>query len=265
VGACTRESAAEVGPNQFERIEIIDESHLNLSAWQTRVEPTRLGIAEQGRRAFGLLRRFATGRECPTRLIANLYGGEGRNVALFCSGCRVCRDNPELKVPEGSVPYRRSPWPLQGALAPILDLIWGVPSFAVVSYPLDAPAKRTVREFVEAVRRLDSYGLRIWLDVGEVPMWIRESVAHAVIGKPWVVQMTDSWAPVVWPSGARIIACAPNRTPTAIAISTAATRSPRVVLIAEDSPDPTQPNRRLADIVAGPVYSFDAFLAIVLQ
>lgn len=265
LGACTRESNLEAGPNQFERIEIVDEGHLGLTAWQARVEPTRLRIAEQDRRAFGLLTRFATGRECPTRLIGSLYSGEGRHVALVCSGCRVCRDDPASKVAEGTVPYRRSPWPLQGTLAPILDLVWRVPRFALVSYPLKAPVKRTVREFLEAVRRLDSYGLRIWLDVGEVPTWMRDSVAEALYGKPWVVQMTDSWSPVVWPSGARIIACAPARTPTAMAISTAAKRAPHIVFIGDGSPDPTQPNRQLAEIIAGPVYSLDKFLAVILQ
>jgi len=150
-------------------------------------------------------------------------------------------------------------------MAEILDTIWGVPRFAVVSYPCKIPNNRTVREFVEALRRLDSYGLRVLIELGEVPKWIRESVKQALIGKPWIVQISDTWAPILWPTGARLIACAPDKTPTAKAISSAATGFPRIILIAEGSADPTQPNRQLAEIVAGPVYNFDAFLAAVLQ
>jgi ATP-dependent DNA helicase RecQ len=265
LGACVRNLEFPGAPQQFERIEVTDEGHLENTTWQTRVESTRTEIAEQGNRAFGLLTRFATGKECPATLVGQLYSAPDRQMALICSGCRVCRENPARRLPDGSVAYRRSPWPLQGSLAPILDGIWGEPRYAIVTYPLATPASRVLRDFVDVLRRLDTYGLRIWVEVGRVADWIHAAAERALSGKPWVTLASDSWTPLVWPDGARAIVCALDKVPNATILASGTSKSPRIVLIVEGSPDPTQSTREFVSIVTAPVYTFHAFLAAALQ
>jgi ATP-dependent DNA helicase RecQ len=265
VGACTPDLSAESALRQLERIEVLEEGHLDLAVWETLVEPRRVSILGESRSSFDLLKQMATGDACPTRLVARLYSSDDRHVALVCSGCRLCREDPREKVPEGTVPYRRPPWRVQGELAPNLSAIWSTPGFAVVSYPLNAPRKRTIRDFLEAIERLDSYGLRIWANVGEVPAWIHDSVARALNGRPWIVQNSRFWDPIVWPTGARIVACSPDASPTSRALSSVPLGSQRIVLIAEGSLDPGQNSRTLADIVPGPAYALEEFLMMVLQ
>jgi ATP-dependent DNA helicase RecQ len=265
VGAKTDTSENESAPRQFERVDICEEGHLNRSTWQARVEPTRTAIATRGTHAFDLLRRFAAGNQCPARLIASLYGGESRHVALYCSGCQVCRDDPSAKAPEGLVPYRRPLWPIQASMAPILDTVWGPEKWAVVTYPHQSPARRVVRDLVDAVHRLDSYGIRSWIEVGRVAEWLRSSIAQTVQGKPWVVYSGERWAPVLWPMGARIIGCGPESVPTVRSITSDSMRSPRLIFVAEGSMDPDQPTRELASVLAGPVYRFEQFVTAILR
>jgi ATP-dependent DNA helicase RecQ len=265
VGAYTPELSTDSAPVQLERIEILDEGHLDLAVWHLRVEPKRAAILAESRGSFDLLRKMAIGRECPTRLVASLYSSDKRYVALVCSGCRVCREDPTKRIQEGTVPYRRPPWDVQAQMATNLNSIWGVPGFAVVSYPLRPPTKRSIRDFSAAIERLDSYGLRIWANVGAVPTWIAHTVAEALRGRPWIVQSSQYWDPIVWPTGARVVACSADTTPSSRAISKVTAGSPRIVLVAEGSVDPDQNSRKLADIVPGPTYEFNEFLSVVLQ
>jgi ATP-dependent DNA helicase RecQ len=265
VGACTPNLSDDSAPIQLERIEILEEGHLDVTVWKARVELKRAAILAESRGSFDLLKKTATGRACPTRLVASLYSSDDRHVALVCSGCRLCREDPGEKVAEGTVPYCRPPWRVQAELAANLHSIWSAPGFAVVSYPVKAPAKRTIRDFSEAIRRLDAYGLRIWANVGSVPTWISYTVAQALNARPWIVQKSNFWDPIVWPTGARVVACSADNTPTSRAISSVPLGSQRIVLIAEGSLDPDQTSRKLADIVPGPAYLFEEFLTMVLR
>jgi ATP-dependent DNA helicase RecQ len=265
LGAEVNDAGEGGGVRQFEHVEICDERHLEMSTWRERVEPTRAEIASQATRAFELLKRFAGGRACPARLILSLYGVKGRHVALVCSGCRVCRENPAAKADEGTVPYARAPWALQGELAALLDNIWGPERYAVITYPERAPASRVIRDFADAMRRLDTYGIRIWTEVGEPASWLGEAARKALVGKPWVTQATDTWAPMIWAEGACVIVCAAGAVPSCNILASGALRFPRLVLIPEGCPDPTQPSRELADIAPGPVFGFQPFLNAVLR
>lgn len=265
LGATDTESTNAVGPVQFERVKIVEERHLDEETWQRRVEPTRQAMLEQGARAFKLLTRFATGRECPAQLIAETFSGSGRSVALVCSGCRKCRADPMARVPEGTVPLQGVPWPLQGTLAPALDAIWGALRYAIISYPGSAPKPRTRRDFLEALKRLDAFGVRQWVQVGHVPEWLSEDAWKVMEGKPWVTPSTDTWAAVLWPKGAKLIVCGPGSVPRLDVLSARALQWPRLIFVPEETPDPSQPQRLLMDVVAAPVYSFQSFLDTVLQ
>jgi superfamily II DNA helicase RecQ len=265
LGADVKEVDDQSTVGQFERVEIRDELHLALATWQERVVPVRNEIALQSSRAFDLLKQFASGKACPTRLISALYSVRGRGVALVCTACRLCRKDAAAKVPEGSVPYARSPWPLQGALAPFLDSLWGPQRYAIVTYPQRAPASRDIRDFANAIRRLDGYGLRLWLEVGGPPAWLIQAAHTVLAGKPWAVQATDTWAPMLWPEGAALIVSTATAVPGARSIASGAAKFPRLVFLPEGCPDPTQPTREFVDVVTGPVLSFKTFLQNLLQ
>jgi ATP-dependent DNA helicase RecQ len=265
LGACVRDLQIPNAPQQFERIEILDERHLDPAIWSTRIESTRREISEQGDRAFRLLQRFATGRECPARLIGELYGTPNRPVALVCGGCRVCRDDPTQRLEDGFVPYRRPPWPVQAKIASAMDRIWGQGRYALVSYPFAAPGSRVVRDFVDALRRLDTYGLRLWVEVGAVAQWMREAATKALSGRPWMAFASETWKSVIWPEGARVIACGPEEIPSAALLAAGAQTSARIVLVPERAADPKQRDREIAAIVPGPVYTLQTFMSAVLQ
>ena len=213
LGACTRQLDPQNSPQQFERIEVRNEKHLHLATWQAIVEPARLQIMEKSYEAFVLLKRFGTGRECPATLVGEMYSGPGRQVALRCSGCRVCREDPKSRIEDGSVAYKRPPWPIQAQLAPSMKHIWGDSGYAVVTYPTRLTSTRAVRDFVDGLRRLDTFGLRIWVGVGDIPEWMLSSVDKACAGKPWVTLSSSSWAPMIWPEGAQIVACGEDAVP----------------------------------------------------
>jgi hypothetical protein len=255
----------EHAPQQFERLEIRGERHLEPVTWSLKVEPIRQQILAHGAAAFRLLQRFASGQECPAKLIGELYGTEGRRVARVCSSCRLCRQDATLKLNESALIRPQLPWPVEAELAPALQGIWGQQRYALVTYPLMAPNSRRVRDFADALRRLDTYGLRLWIEVGAVPPWLREITLKTLENKSWMTLTSPRWNAVLWPHGARVIVCSFDTAPSVDLLTAAVHSSPRVVLVPERAPDPKQPSRELAAIVPGPVHTLQAFISAVLQ
>ena len=265
LGSRLEEPDTENAPRQFESLEIRNEQHLEPVTWSLQVEPIRQQITAHGEAAFRLLQRFAAGQECPARLIGELYGAEGRRVALVCSACSLCRDDATLRVNESALINPQPAWPVQAELAPALTGIWGQQRYALVSYPLVAPNSRLTRDFADALRRLDTYGLRQWIEVDTVPYWLHEITLKTLENKPWLTLTSPRWNAVLWPRGARLIACGPGAAPTVELLTAAVHSSPRIVLVPEGAPDPRQPSRELAAIVPGPVHTLNTFIAAVLQ
>jgi ATP-dependent DNA helicase RecQ len=265
LGSLFEQSDSESAPRQFERVEIVDEHHLDRVRWTLNVESTRQRIMDQGEDAFRLLERFTRGTECPARLIGELYGAEGRRVALVCSSCRLCRGDPMLKLHESTVVRRRLPWPVEAPLAPVLARVWGAQRYALVSYPLTTPNSRQLRDLADGLRRLDLYGVRLWIEVGTVPDWLHNITSRALEGRPWMTLVNETWDSFLWPVGARIIACGSGAAPGVDLLTVASQTSPAVVLVPEGAPDPRQRSRELVSITSGPVYTLQTFVSLVLQ
>jgi hypothetical protein len=248
----------------YQDIEIRDDTHLNRDTWDAKIEPKRSEIAAANRASLSLMKRFLGAADCPARIVAELYKGTGRAVALTCGGCHLCRRDPNARAPDGIVGEKIPFWPAQAELAPALSGIWGPPKRVLVQYSVGDPDRRTRRDFERAIRRLDLFGLRVFATVGSSPMWIAETVRAAVKDRPWFTLADRDWMPARWPKGARLTTLGHDIALRPEWFSTTEHDDPAIIMAPVDTLDATNPNRKLADVVGCNVLELMRFIEKVL-
>lgn len=248
----------------YQDVEIRDDMHLSRSTWEQKIEPKRSEIAAANRASLVLTKRFLAANECPARLVAELYKGADRSVALSCSGCHLCRRDPKARAFDGIVGESPPPWPAQATISPALASLWGAPQRILVQFKTAEPDRRTRRDFENVIRRLDLFGLRVFVSVGSIPDWITNSVRVAVKDRPWFTLAEREWMPVRWPTGARLIAIGGDITTMPEWFSGPANSDAAIIMVPAGAPDGSNPARNLVDVVGCETMELLRFIEKVL-
>jgi len=253
------------GSSKFERLELLEDRHSDLVVWEAKIEPVRERIMRHSAESFDLLQRFVQNRECPARLLAHLYERPDTEVAVHCSSCARCRQEPGERAPDGVIPQRLSPWQIEAPLADLLRHMIGPTRNLLVSYPRLEPAERTKREVEEMIQRLDQLGIRICIRVGDVPAWLAARADAAISGRAWVTTATDHWSPFGWPKGPRLVLSSEAAAPGARTIRVGEATPPTILFVPSGTRDPMQPERDLGSVFPGPTTTLEHFVADILQ
>jgi ATP-dependent DNA helicase RecQ len=89
-------------------IEIIDDHHLDLALWHSRVEPVRRIGWLAAKRNLDLMREYLRDDRCPAAILEDLYGAD--RVGRTCSRCSRCRADEACRLNSVAVGEPRSPW-----------------------------------------------------------------------------------------------------------------------------------------------------------
>ena len=246
-------------------VEIVDEGHMQRSVWDARVEPKRAESASSAMASLSMIREFLKGGQCPGRLVSSLYATEKRRAAVTCSGCAACRADPSVQAAEGIVGESLPPWPAQGPLAASLIDLLSVQRRVLVTYPEAAPARRDLRDLKEAIKRLDAWGLRMFVGVGARPAWLRDAIVDAVSDRPWFAVDDAGYLPARWPRGARLVAFGAEVPIVPAMLRAAPADSGMILMVREGVPDATRSDRAIFDVAPCPAVSLEDFLRRVLR
>lgn len=234
----------------FETVEILEDRHLLEDVWTRVVEPIRGRIAQARTRNLRLMLRHMRGGECPSDLIAELYG-ESRIVS-GCSGCDLCRAYPS-KAHARSLPREpASAWPAPALAETLSDLL--VEGVLVVTYDTSATSGYAQRRFADAVSALVRAGVRAFCFVGDKPPLFNRAVATFPV-MPIFVSHSASVATSRLPSGPEVVMVGAGdwRLPSPSAHQ-------RVILLSANAPDPDRPGEGLLDRYNGRIMSLDMLL-----
>ena len=259
------QDAQERQNNPSMDIVVKDESHLQYTTWQEKVEPKRKEIMQAANNSLNLMNKFAEGRSCPSRMIANLYSTATRVVAVECGGCRLCRAVSSKRITGQLIPKFHSPWRLEGLITEALIHLWGNQQLLVVFYPKYNPSRRNVREFKQVVRKLDKWGLRIFVQIQDPPKWLLDSITQSVISRPWVTLTDTNYVPEKWILGHRLVAFGELAHIRLEHLRSNASKQGTIMMIPEGTPDASRPDRTLAEVLSCKAVSLQEFLSLVLR
>ena len=246
-------------------VEIADEGHLQRLVWDAKVEPKRTETAMASESSLRLMREFLREGQCPGRLVSSLYATETRRAAVACGGCAVCRADPSARTAEGLVGERLPPWPAQGMTAAGLTGLLGAQRRLLVVYPGQEPSKRDLRDLRDTVRRLDTWGVRIFARVGATPSWLSDTVTEAVWERPWFAIEDTGFFPVRWPRGTRLVASGVGLPVNPATLRAEASDPGMILMIPDGTADATRLDRAVIDIAPCPVLALEEFMTRVLR
>lgn len=264
LGPASRPPSAPPHSGPWFDIEVVDDGHMQQLTWNLKTQPKREEIATGAELSLRLMRAHLTTTRCPGRLAAELYGQDGRPVAMHCSGCHVCRSDPTARSAEGIVGEQKVPWPLGGKMSGALTSLVGPSGILVVEMPEVPPGKANARDLAESVRRLDRYGLRLYVAVSTSSPWWDAAVKAGTKSRPWVVVDTPRYSPFTWPRGARMVRFGDDTRIQAEWFQQGSEGCPTIAMVPFGVALPDQPHRLLTQTVPGPVLTFWDFVEKLL-
>ena len=158
---------------QYQRINIIEPTHLLLSKWQESVEVHRERMDKAYKENLQSMFQFMKGTQCSADILAPVYqltAHEGivyPEVAKACGGCAHCRSHDEHRETEPAKNVRH-PWPSEVLQLPASQLVDNS-NIALILYP-DEIDSRTRRRWLEALGRLASCGVRNIISISGAPL-----------------------------------------------------------------------------------------------
>jgi len=238
-------------------IEIIDDHHLELALWQSRVEPVRLNGWIAAKRNLDLMRSYLRNDRCPAAIFEELYGSN--RVGRACSRCSQCRSDDVRRLNCVAVGEPRGPW--TEPLDPLVTNLFDRDLRLLVSYdPGDLP-RNASRRLGETLKRLAQARLAKLITLGPQPFDMGRVLKFAERSAFFVSDLT-SLALSRLPRGPELVMVGDRQTLEAQNLAPRAD-NPRIFLasINQLAPD----GRRLKDVFGGRTLSFDEFNARVAQ
>jgi hypothetical protein len=177
------ESNAAVGDQfrQYQRIKIIEPSHIVLSKWQEMVDPLRERMDKAYEENLQSMFRFMKGTQCSADILAPVYqltpssnsddGIVYPEVAKTCGGCAHCRSHDKHR---GTEPAKnvRHPWP-SGVLQLPASQFVDSSNRALILYPDENEiGLRIKRRWLEALGKLASCGVRNIISISGAPLTV---------------------------------------------------------------------------------------------
>jgi ATP-dependent DNA helicase RecQ len=186
-------------PGDWLEIELLDDAHLKLEAWQRLVEPVRAQGQAANLRNFQLMQRFLAGKDCPAEILEELYG-RGQ-VARTCSSCSRCRRHQVTRPQSPTAIEPRAPWPLP--LPPLLERLFDSDGRLLVTYG-EVSGKAQSRRLGETVERLCRMGLAKLVLLGDAPFDL-DRVLRFAETRPFFMSRLPSLAHSRLPSGPEVV------------------------------------------------------------
>jgi hypothetical protein len=115
------------------------------------------------------------------------------------------------------------------------------------------------------VKRLDDWGLRIFVNVGATPAWLLDAVKSAIFDRPWFVVEDFGLYPAKWPRGARLAACGVEVSVDPASLTARPDDPGMILMVAEGTPDATRPDRDVAEVAPCAALTLEEFLTKVLR
>ena len=238
-------------------IEIIDDDHLDLALWQSRVEPVRRIGWLAAKRNLDLMREYLCNERCPAAILEDLYGAN--RVGRTCSRCSRCRSDEACRLNSVAVGEPRGPWtePLDPLVTNLLDRDLRL----LVSYDPGDLARNASRRLGDTLQRLAQARLAKLITLGPQPFDM-DRVLQFAEKLAFFVSDLPSLALSRLPRGPELVMVGDRQT---LAPQNLAPRpdNPRIFLAPIDQPAPD--GRRLKDVFGGRTLTLDEFNARVAQ
>jgi superfamily II DNA/RNA helicase len=238
-------------------IEIIDDHHLDLALWQSRVEPVRRVGWLAAKRNLDLMREYLRNDRCPAAILEDLYGAN--RVGRTCSRCSRCRSDEACRLNSVAVGEPRGPWtePLDPLVANLLDRDLRL----LVSYDPGDLARNASRRLGDTLQRLAQARLAKLITLGPQPFDM-DRVLKFAEKLAFFVSDLSSLALSRLPRGPELVMVGDRQT---LEPQNLAPRpdNPRIFLAPIDQPAPD--GRRLKDVFGGRTLTLDEFNARVAQ
>lgn len=238
-------------------IEIIDDDHLELALWQSRVEPVRQVGWLSAKRNLDLMREYLRDDRCPGAILEDLYGAN--RVGRTCSRCSRCRDDDTCRLSSVAVGEPRGPWtePLDPLVANLLDRDLRL----LVSYDPGDLARKDSRRLGDTLQRLAQARLAKLITLGPQPFDM-ERVLKFAEKSAFFVSDLSSLALSRLPRGPELVMVGDMQTLEPQNLVPRA-ENPRIFLAPIDQRAPD--GRRLKDVFGGRTLTLDEFNARVAQ
>ena len=238
-------------------IQILDDHHLELALWQSRVEPVRQVGWLAAKRNLDLMREYLRNDRCPAAILEDLYGAN--RVGRTCSRCSRCRDDDTCRLSSVAVGEPRAPWiePLDPLVANLLDSDLRL----LVSYDPGDLVRNASRRLGDTLQRLAQARLAKLITLGPQPFDM-ERVLKFAEKSAFFVSDLSSLALSRLPRGPELVMVGDMQTlePQNLVPRT---ENPRIFLAPIDQPSPD--GRKLKDVFGGRTLTLDEFNARVAQ
>ena len=239
------------------QLEIVDDQHLDIGAWQKRVEPVRREGWIDSKRNLDLMRDYLKDARCPAEILEELYGAD--RLGRACSRCSRCRADPACR--HGTVPVGepRAPWsePLHATIAQLLDRNLRL----LVTYELESLPRAASRRLGESLQRLQQAQLVKLLVLGRQPFDMSKVLRFAE-KVPFFASEVSSLALSRLPYGPELVLVGPGRELEEQNLA-ARPETPRLFITSQDQKAPN--GRRLRDVFGGRTLTLEEFHARVAQ
>ncbi|UZF90658.1 protein DpdF [Bosea sp. NBC_00550] len=238
-------------------IEIIDDHHLELAVWQTRVEPVRRVGWLAAKRNLDLMREYLRNDRCPAAILEDLYGTN--RVGRTCSRCSRCRADATCRLNSVAVGEPRGPWtdPLDPLVANLFDRDLRL----LVCYDPGDLARNASRRLGDTLQRLAQARLAKVITLGPQPFDMNRVLKFAEKSAFFVSDLS-SLSLSRLPRGPELVMVGDQQTLEPQNLAPRAD-NPRIFLAPIDQPAPD--GRRLKDVFGGRTLTLDEFNARVAQ
>jgi superfamily II DNA/RNA helicase len=238
-------------------IEIIDDHHLELALWHSRVDPVRRIGWLAAKRNLDLMRAYLRNDRCPAALLEELYGAN--RVGRMCSRCSRCRSDDACRLNNVAVGEPRGPWtePLDPRVANLFDNDLRL----LVSYDPGDLNRNASRRLGDTLQRLAQARLAKLITLGPQPFDMHRVLKFAEKAAFFVSDLS-SLALSRLPRGPELVMVGDRQT---LKPQNLAPRpdNPRIFLAPIDQLAPD--GRRLTDVFGGRTLTLDEFNARVAQ
>ena len=238
-------------------IEVIDDHHLDLALWQSRIEPVRRVGWLAAKRNLDLMREYLRNDRCPAAILEELYGAN--RVGRTCSRCSKCRVDDSRRQTSVAVGEPRGPWtePLDPLVANLFDRDLRL----LVTYDPSDLERNASRRLGDTLQRLAQARLAKLITLGPQPFEM-DRVLKFAKRSAFFVSDLSSLALSRLPRGPELVMVGDRQT---LEPQNLAPRpdNPRIFLAPIDQPAPD--GRRLRDVFGGRTLTLDEFNARVAQ
>ena len=238
-------------------IEIIDDDHLELALWQSRVEPVRQVGWLSAKRNLDLMREYLRNDRCPSAILEDLYGAN--RVGRTCSRCSRCRVDASCRLTSVAVGEPRAPWtePLDPLVANLFDHDLRL----LVSYDPGSLPRNASRRLGDTLQRLAQARLAKLITLGAQPFDMGRVLKFAERSAFFVSDLS-SLALSRLPLGPELVMVGERQTLEPQNLAPRAD-NPRIFVASIEQPAPD--GRRLKDVFGGRTLTLDEFNARVAQ